>query len=101
MQAHLATQIVLAALHGDHLHRWVLDRGAAIALLALLRFHRHPLLIHRQRANVLPIVGQQELVADINVFTVRVKDNGQAKDGAICQVHCVHDGAILLLANKL
>jgi hypothetical protein len=54
--ARLAAKVVLAALHCHHLHRGVLDRRRAVALLALECLARRPLLVDRERANVLVVV---------------------------------------------
>lgn len=74
------TKVVLAALHGNHLHCRVLQAAGAIALEALQRLVGRPLAVDHHRGNGLALVLQQHLVARDNVLTVSVQDDGQTKE---------------------
>ena len=62
------TNIVLAALHADHLDCRVLNGGGAIALQGLHWLVRHPLTVNGQGGNILTLVGQQHLVSWLDLF---------------------------------
>lgn len=62
------THVISAALHGDHLHCWVLNGCGAIAVLGLQRLVGHPLALNGENCQVLPLVLEQHTVANLVVI---------------------------------
>jgi len=77
------THVVLAALHADHLHSWVLDGSCAVAVLGFKRLVRHPLALYGEHGQILALIFQQDLVAYCIVFRVCVQLDWQAKQNII------------------
>lgn len=95
---HLAGKVVLAALHRNHLHCRVLQRGGAVAVQTLVRLVGHPLLVHFQRADVLAVVREQHLVADVDRRIGGVEHDRQPEHGAVREVHLLDHGLVFGLA---
>mmetsp|Transcript_16062 Transcript_16062/g.39988 ORF Transcript_16062/g.39988 Transcript_16062/m.39988 type:complete len:408 (+) Transcript_16062:224-1447(+) len=97
---HLAAQVVLAALHGNHLHSGVLQGGGAVHRLGLLDLVGEVLGLHVQGADVLALVGDQQLVADLDILAVGVKHDRDAQQQVVLEAHGVHDALVLLLVQE-
>lgn len=73
----LSAEVVLAALHGDHLDGGVLDGRGAVAVLGLEDLVGHPLGLDLHGTDLLALVGEEHPVADLHVLRVGVVDDGQ------------------------
>mmetsp|Transcript_32661 Transcript_32661/g.77481 ORF Transcript_32661/g.77481 Transcript_32661/m.77481 type:complete len:241 (-) Transcript_32661:357-1079(-) len=71
--------IVTTALHGNHLDRWMLKRGRAIAILCFEDFIGHPLLLNFHDSKILSVVGKEHLLAWRELLAVGVQDNREAE----------------------
>ena len=93
-------QVVLAALHRDHLDRGVLDRRRAVALAGLDGLVRGPLAGDVEDGEVLALVGQKDRVPFLHGVLGRVEDDGEAEEEAVGEAHGLDDGGVLPLVHE-
>mmetsp|Transcript_8393 Transcript_8393/g.35099 ORF Transcript_8393/g.35099 Transcript_8393/m.35099 type:complete len:460 (-) Transcript_8393:4-1383(-) len=88
---HLASDVVLAALHGDHGDARVLDGGGAVAHLRLEGLVRLPLALHGDHRDVLPLVLQKHFVAHGGFLAIGIEHDGHAEQQVRAgQTHLLH-----------
>ena len=97
----LAADVVLAALHGDHGHAGVLDGGGTVAHLRLQGLVGLPLGLDGDDADVLALVLEQHLVANLGVLAGGVEDDGHAKEKvAAGQAHLLDAVSVHVLVHE-
>ena len=97
----LAADVELAALHGDHGDAGVLDGGGAVAHLGLQRLVGLPLGLDGDHGDVLTLVLEQHLVANLGVLAVGVEDDGHAEEEvAAGQAHLLDAVGVHVLVHE-
>mmetsp|Transcript_9704 Transcript_9704/g.58842 ORF Transcript_9704/g.58842 Transcript_9704/m.58842 type:complete len:258 (+) Transcript_9704:1592-2365(+) len=97
---YLASNVVLAPFHGDHLHAGMFQGGGSIALECFQRFVGFVLGIYGEHCKVLSFVAEQDLVSYLDGLVVGVQDHRQAQDGPIREPHGFHDRVVVFFVEE-
>ena len=95
----LLTHVKFAPLSGDHVHSRMLYGCGAVALLGFENFVGHPLAVNITGGYFLPLILQQHMVSNLQVFRICIKYYWKSKQWADLQVmrsHRLVDPPILL-----
>ena len=95
-----ATEIEALALHGDHAHRRVFDRGGAVTTLCFSDLVGLPFVLHVENSEILTLVGEQQLVTNDDVIAVGVHHDRQTEQLTGSQTVAADHGVIVLLVHE-